>query len=197
LFTISFRSFSPMPNSVEYERGKSYYFISTSSPGDLLTKQGGYCVHNNMKVVFKVAEKNSENPTTKTPFSDMTVNSGKENVVKSKAKAVVAKWKEEKSVEKKYLYNRQHDSSKRAKESNMIKESQSIRDRQFVKDKMLSDEESRIFFYTTSKVMETNNKRDSRRGRGGGGLEKFSSSGLAGPVSSFIVVTITTLMPFI
>ena len=53
LFTISFRSFSPMPNSVEYERGKSYYFISTSSPGDLLTKQGGYCVHNNMKVNSK------------------------------------------------------------------------------------------------------------------------------------------------
>ena len=50
LFTISFRSFSPMPKSIEYERGKSYYFISTSSPGDLRTRQGGYCVHNNMKV---------------------------------------------------------------------------------------------------------------------------------------------------
>ena len=50
LFTISFRSFSPKPNSVEFERGKSYYFISTSSPGDLRTRQGGYCVHNNMKV---------------------------------------------------------------------------------------------------------------------------------------------------
>ena len=50
LFTISFRSFSPKPNSIEFQRGKSYYFISTSSPGDLRTKQGGYCVHNNMKV---------------------------------------------------------------------------------------------------------------------------------------------------
>ena len=50
LFTISFRSFSPMPKSIEYERGKSYYFISTSSPGNLLTRQGGYCTHNNMKV---------------------------------------------------------------------------------------------------------------------------------------------------
>ena len=50
LFTISFRSFSPMPKSIEYERGKSYYFISTSSPGNLRTRQGGYCTHNNMKV---------------------------------------------------------------------------------------------------------------------------------------------------
>ena len=151
-----------------------------------------------------MAEKNSKNATSKTPFSDTRLNSPNEKVVKSKAKAVVAKWKEEKAVEKKYLYNRQHDSSKRAKESNMIKESQSILDRQFIKDKMLSDEESRIFFYTTSKVMETNNKRDSKRGRGGlvrpedHILEKFSSRAtMSSTVSSIVVVTITTLMPFI
>jgi len=204
LFTISFRSFSPKPNSVEFERGKSYYFISTSSPGDLRTRQGGYCVHNNMKVVFKVAEKNSKNATSKTPFSDTRLNSPNENVVKSKAKAVVAKWKEEKAVEKKYLYNRQHDSSKRAKESNMIKESQSILDRQFIKDKMLSDEESRIFFYTTSKVMETNNnnnrKSSSVRVKAGTEerrLETFSSSAMPVTVSCILAITITTLMPFI
>ena len=138
---------------------------------------------------------NSENPTTKTPFSDMTVNSGKENVVKSNAKAVVAKWKEEKSAEKKYLYNRQLDSSKRAKESNMIKESQSILDRQFIKDKMLSDEESRVFFYTTS--METNNKR-SKPSPEDRILEKFSSTASpSATVSSVVVITITTLLPFI
>ena len=144
-----------------------------------------------------MAEKNSKNATSKTPFSDTRLNSPNENVVKSKAKAVVAKWKEEKAVEKKYLYNRQHDSSKRAKESNMIKESQSILDRQFIKDKMLSDEESRVFFYTTSNAMETNNKRSKARPEDRI-LEKFSST--ASPtatVSSVVVITITTLMPFI
>ena len=107
-------------------------------------------------------------------------------MVKSKAKAVVAKWKEEKPAEKKFLYNRQHDSSRRAKESNMIKESQSILDRQFIKDKMLSDEESKIYFYTTAtnRVMDsnkiqgksyhTNNYRSNEDSESI--LEKFSSS---------------------
>ena len=150
-----------------------------------------------------MAEKNSKNATSKTPFSDTRLNSPNENVVKSKAKAVVAKWKEEKAVEKKYLYNRQHDSSKRAKESNMIKETQSIRDRQFVKDKMLSDEESRIFFYSNSKVVETNNdNRKSSMVSAKGSpedriLEKFSSSAINLQVSCILAITITTLMPFI
>ena len=150
-----------------------------------------------------MAEKNSKNATSKTPFSDTRLNSPNENVVKSKAKAVVAKWKEEKAVEKKYLYNRQHDSSKRAKESNMIKETQSIRDRQFVKDKMLSDEESRIFFYSNSKVVETNNdNRKSSMVSAKGTpedriLEKFSSSAINLQVSCILAITITTLMPFI
>jgi len=203
LFTISFRSFSPKPNSVEFERGKSYYFISTSSPGNLRTRQGGYCVHNNMKVVFKVADKNADQappaPGVKTPISDqMTFNSVKEKVINSPAKAVVAKWKEEKSAEKSYFYNRQHDSSKRAKESNMIKESQSILDRQSIKDKMLSDEQSR-FFYTTSRVMEINNRKSANAPAPEESLlEKFSSGAL--PVVlpvSWILVGITTLRPFI
>jgi len=192
LFTISFRSFSPKPNSIEFERGKSYYFISTSSPGNLRTKQGGYCVHNNMKVVFKVADKTTEQgPRAKTPISDMTFNSVKEKVINSQAKAVVAKWKEEKTAEKSYFYNRQHDSSKRAKESNMIKESQSILDRQSIKDKMLSDEQSR-FFYTTSKVMEINNAKSEESL-----LEKFSSSAVALIPVSWILVSLVALRPFI
>ena len=137
-----------------------------------------------------MAEKNSKNATSKTPFSDTRLNSPNENVVKSKAKAVVAKWKEEKAVEKKYLYNRQHDSSKRAKESNMIKESQSILDRQSIKDKMLSDEQSR-FFYTTSKVMEINNAKSEESL-----LEKFSSSAVPAPVSWFLL-SVITLRPFL
>ena len=137
-----------------------------------------------------MAEKNSKNATSKTPFSDTRLNSPNEKVVKSKAKAVVAKWKEEKAVEKKYLYNRQHDSSKRAKESNMIKESQSILDRQSIKDKMLSDEQSR-FFYTTSKVMEVNNRKSEESL-----LEKFSSHAMPLIPVSWILL-ITALRPFI
>jgi len=55
IYTISFRSFSPMPGSLEFEPGKDYYFISTSRPGMLNSLEGGYCAKNNMKVTFKVA----------------------------------------------------------------------------------------------------------------------------------------------
>ena len=146
-----------------------------------------------------MADRNAEKaPRVKTPISDVTFNSVKEKVINSKAKAVVAKWKEEKPVEKSYFYNRQHDSSNRAKESNMIKESQSILDRQSIKDKMLSDEQSR-FFYTNSRVMETNDMKSSNAGREEESiLEKFSSGAVPSiPVSCILLVSITTLLPFI
>ena len=151
-----------------------------------------------------MAERNTEKtPPVKTPISDATFNSVKEKVINTKAKAVVAKWKEEKPVEKSYFYNRQHDSSNRAKESNMIKESQSILDRQSIKDKMLSDEQSR-FFYTTSRVMETNNRKSSSTGRQEESLlEKFSSGAgaMVAPmipvVSSFLLTITTTLRPLL
>lgn len=54
-FTISFRSFSPMPNSLEYRPGHDYYFISTSTNTDLHRRIHGSCRSNNMRVVFKVA----------------------------------------------------------------------------------------------------------------------------------------------
>jgi len=54
VFTISFRSFSPMPGSIEFHPGKDYYFISTSSYGNLHNKEGGFCLHSNMKVIVKV-----------------------------------------------------------------------------------------------------------------------------------------------
>eukprot|EP00090_Calanus_glacialis_P039033 TRINITY_DN6798_c0_g1_i8.p1 TRINITY_DN6798_c0_g1~~TRINITY_DN6798_c0_g1_i8.p1 ORF type:complete len:268 (-),score=18.85 TRINITY_DN6798_c0_g1_i8:124-927(-) len=57
IFTISFRSFSPMPGTLEYHPGHSYYFISTSHPDNLHSRDGGYCSQYNMKVVFKVAGK--------------------------------------------------------------------------------------------------------------------------------------------
>merc|ERR1719461_1470774 len=62
IFTISFRSFSPMPNSLEYHPGKSYYFVSTSSGDNLHAKKGGYCLNNNMKIVFKVGDTRSDTP---------------------------------------------------------------------------------------------------------------------------------------
>ena len=52
--TISFRSFTPMPGALEYKPGKDYHFISTSSKDDLHLRIGGMCLHNNMKIVFKV-----------------------------------------------------------------------------------------------------------------------------------------------
>ena len=58
-YTISFRSFSPTPNAIEYQAGKDYYFMSTSSKQDLRGRSGGMCRSHNMKLVFKVADINS------------------------------------------------------------------------------------------------------------------------------------------
>ena len=56
-FTISFRPFSPTPNALEFHPGKDYYFISTSSKADLHRRVHGMCRTNNMRIVFKVADK--------------------------------------------------------------------------------------------------------------------------------------------
>jgi hypothetical protein len=42
-FTISFRSFSPTPNALEFHAGTDYYFISTSSLSDLHRRVDGMC----------------------------------------------------------------------------------------------------------------------------------------------------------
>ena len=55
-FTITFRAFTPTPGGLEFQPGKDYYFISTSSPGDLNARQGGRCASHNMKVIFKVVD---------------------------------------------------------------------------------------------------------------------------------------------
>ena len=60
IYTITFRSFSPSPTMLEFQPGKDYYFISTSSPKNLHQRSGGTCVTNNMKVIFKVREKLEE-----------------------------------------------------------------------------------------------------------------------------------------
>ena len=56
-FTISFRSFSPTPGALEFHAGTDYYFISTSSQTDLHRRVDGMCRSHNMKMVFKVADK--------------------------------------------------------------------------------------------------------------------------------------------
>lgn len=55
-FTITFRSFTPTPGSLEYNPGQDYYFISTSSKEDLHRRVGGGCATHNMKMIFKVAD---------------------------------------------------------------------------------------------------------------------------------------------
>ena len=63
-FTITFRSFTPTPNGMEFHPGKDYYFISTSAHGDLHRRLGGKCSTHNMKVQFKVANNNHETGKT-------------------------------------------------------------------------------------------------------------------------------------
>ena len=45
-----------MPNTLEFRPGHDYYFISTASREDLHRRIHGYCLSNNMKVVFKVGD---------------------------------------------------------------------------------------------------------------------------------------------
>uniref|UniRef100_A0A0K2TJQ6 Ephrinlike [Tribolium castaneum] n=1 Tax=Lepeophtheirus salmonis TaxID=72036 RepID=A0A0K2TJQ6_LEPSM len=54
-FTITFRSFTPTPGGLEFKPGNDYYFITTSSKGELRRKNGGRCNSHNMKVIFKIA----------------------------------------------------------------------------------------------------------------------------------------------
>jgi len=154
VFTIRFRSFSPMPNALEFHSGQSYYFISTSSPLNYTTRVGGYCRTNNMKVVFKVADRNSVAKKPSARLSD-NVKDIEENVINTNAKAV--KWNEDnKMMKKKYFYTGREERGETFPQvaTNVIRDGQSLRDRKLVKDKMLSDEESKIYFYTTTKFMD-------------------------------------------
>jgi len=59
-FTITFRSFSPSPQQMEFKPGESYYFISTSSDRDMRRRVGGWCQTRNMKMIFRVADNQHE-----------------------------------------------------------------------------------------------------------------------------------------
>ena len=57
-FTLTFRSFSPTPGGLEFTPGKEYFFISTSSSKDIHSRAGGWCSSHNMKMVFRVQNRN-------------------------------------------------------------------------------------------------------------------------------------------
>merc|ERR1712106_569177 len=59
-FTITFRSFSPTPGGLEFKPGQNYYLISTSTTRDIHRRVGGFCSSHNMKMIFKVAEKEEQ-----------------------------------------------------------------------------------------------------------------------------------------
>merc|ERR1712083_361805 len=59
-FTITFRSFSPIPGGLEFKPGQDVYFISTSNRNNVHRKIGGFCSSHNMKMVFKVADNREE-----------------------------------------------------------------------------------------------------------------------------------------
>ena len=62
-FTITFRSFSPTPGGMEFKPGQSYYLISTSTRNNLHRRVGGYCATHNMRMIFKIAERNTAVPS--------------------------------------------------------------------------------------------------------------------------------------
>ena len=59
-FTLTFRSFTPTPGGLEFRPGQDYYFVSTSSKLDIHRRVGGYCATHNMRMVFRVAEREEE-----------------------------------------------------------------------------------------------------------------------------------------
>jgi len=59
-FTITFRSFSPSPQQMEFQPGRSYYLMSTATKADLYSLTGGWCRSHNMRLVFRVADNEVE-----------------------------------------------------------------------------------------------------------------------------------------
>ena len=52
-----------MPNTLEFQPGQDYYFISTSRPEDVMNLSGGFCSSHNMKVIFKVLDSTAHTKT--------------------------------------------------------------------------------------------------------------------------------------
>ena len=79
-FTITFRNFSPTPGGLEFRPGQSYYLISTSTLGDITSREGGFCSSHNMKIIFKVADhqRKSEPVTVRAEGAEITPDVGVE-----------------------------------------------------------------------------------------------------------------------
>ena len=69
-FTITFRSFSPTPGGLEFKPGQNYYFISTSTQRDIHRRAGGFCSSHNMKMIFRVSERDDP-PQPHSPVSPL------------------------------------------------------------------------------------------------------------------------------
>merc|ERR1711997_79724 len=54
------RTFPPTPGGLEFRPGQDYYFVSTSSRLDIHRRVGGYCSSHNMRMIFRVAEREEE-----------------------------------------------------------------------------------------------------------------------------------------
>jgi len=67
-FTITFRSFSPTPGGLEFKPGQNYYLISTSTQRDIHRRVGGFCSSHNMKMIFKVADRQHPSPSVNSPL---------------------------------------------------------------------------------------------------------------------------------
>lgn len=65
-FTIYFVKFSPVPNALEFEEEKEYYFLSTSSgtKDGINFMSGGLCSNFNMKFSIKIDSSNTNSVTS-------------------------------------------------------------------------------------------------------------------------------------
>lgn len=85
-FTLFFIKFSPVPFALEFEEGKTYYFLTTSSGNakglDYMT--GGLCNKFNMKFSIKIDSSNPEGPEiTQFTTTEATTTTRKSGQVKS------------------------------------------------------------------------------------------------------------------
>ena len=87
-FTITFRNFSPTPGGLEFRPGQNYYLISTSTRRDLHRRVGGFCSSHNMKMIFKVADREETVARVKSPLYRAVMSSTTRSVPTTTARPV-------------------------------------------------------------------------------------------------------------
>ena len=72
MFTLQFVKFSPVPNALEFEEDREYYFLSTSSGAkDGMTYMaGGLCSKFNMRFSIKISSQQPQQQQVQTPQSN-------------------------------------------------------------------------------------------------------------------------------